>query len=224
MVDNSGTASASPPVIDAGDADEPSTDRRRPQVGQLVTVRAPATGQEVVGPRPFEVTALRPFLVELAPHGERPAWTLVEGMPVLLLLPTDRAHVGVECLVQEQRPDGTLLLRLAELVEQRRHPRHHGHVMVELDLLSRGGPDGLVSAESVDISAAGLRVRTSRPLTVGQRMFVTLPLPGQAPVQAIADVVGDSSPAPDGRFDTGLHFTTISEDTRGRLVLHLAHA
>ena len=74
----------------------------------------------------------------------------------------------------------------------------------------------------VDLSPGGVRVATDERIPPGERAFVSLEIPGEVPVLAIADVVGEPFVV-GGRHHVRLTFSMIGDDERGRLVRHLAN-
>jgi hypothetical protein len=195
--------------------------RRRgllPTVGQEVALQSPPLAGVAGNHVRCDVDAGAPPFVTLRPLDEPPA--VRPEMPVLLTFASRRGLVDLEGVVAELLGSGHVVVRLT-LPPHRRHARHRLNLRVDLQWLGRDEP-AVDSCFSVDVSAGGLQALVREPVSRGERVFVTISLPGRAPVQAIGKVARQPVSHGGGWQEVGLEFTTISEDHRSRLVQFLS--
>lgn len=163
----------------------------------------------------FRIVAIDDLGVHL--EAQDPMATLAEGTPVALWAEED--HLPLEGLVVGSA-DGEVIVTLPALSERRHQLRASIAVNGELQLLDV--PDSLpVRFTSTDLSEGGVRVRLTRSLSWGDRVFITLDFPPGMPVMAVAEVLDSTVSVDGGEFEARLRFTCISEESRLRLALKL---
>jgi hypothetical protein len=197
-------------------------DRLAPLVGKVVTLHAPLLGGD---PRPaprLEITDFRGIYGVLVPVDGEPVG-LRPGLPVIIDFdpgdPVDR----LECVVAEPPAESDdLLLRFPKLPERRTQSRHYENFEVSIQLIDETFARE-IHGMAVDVSAGGLRMRCDEPLRAGERLFISIAIPGdREPAVAIAEVVADSRDVGHGGWEVRMRFCTIADDERGRLIRYIA--
>jgi hypothetical protein len=78
---------------------------------------------------------------------------------------------------------------------------------------------GIIDAETKDLSSEGANIHSSRPLSVDEPVRMTIRPPGKEPLQATAMVMWSSSPGKSGEpVVIGVRFIDISAEDRRFLV------
>jgi hypothetical protein len=196
-------------------------DRLASLIGRVVTVHAPLLGGP---PRPapsMEIVEFRGIYGSLREvDGERVE--LRPGVPVVLRFgefgPVDR----LECVVAEPPADAAVLvLRFPKLPERRTQSRHYENFDVTIQLVDEAFARE-IAGMAVDVSAGGMRMRCEEPLGKGERVFVTIAIPGDLPALAIGEVVADSRDVGNGGWEVRMRFCTMADDEKGRLIRYVA--
>ena len=103
--------------------------------------------------------------------------------------------------------------------ERRHHPRVEVSLHVELETA-----DGVwVEGRSINLSAGGIKLRASRPLTVGDLVYLVLGRDDRI-VAAVGDVLATSALPDTGLVDMRVRFRDLSERRRRGLERIVAEA
>jgi len=198
-------------------------DRLHSLVGRIVHVEQPRLGRTPQPPEPFRILDVIGLTGVLEPLNPTTTTKLRPGMPLALHM-DDEAGSRLDAVVVEAPPGRDVLqVRLPRLPERREIARQTASFPATIQVIGTGaGQDHPEQAATVvDLSAAGVRLATAAPIPAGDRAFVSVALPGEVPVLAIADVVGDPFIV-GGRHHVRMAFSMIGDDDRGRLVRHLS--
>jgi len=103
--------------------------------------------------------------------------------------------------------------------DPRQHPRYRRPSKVRLEV--PGAQLGVVEGVLEDISAGGIRVRTTVPLPADQRVFVSVLLADTNPILALAEVRGVLRDTHGPDFVVRLQFTVMAPTHQARLALLL---
>lgn len=105
-------------------------------------------------------------------------------------------------------------------VQMRSHVRLDIVLDVKLEFPGEGeGGSRVLATLTRDISAGGLRVAVNKPLGVGTKFKVILPLPEAATVEATGEVIRSISPEnPGDRHAAAIEYIDIKEKDRGEIV------
>lgn len=196
-------------------------DRLAPLVGKVVVLHAPLMGGP---PRPapkLEIVGFRGIYGVLAPVDGTPV-ELRPGVPVVIDFapgdPVDR----LECIVAEPPAESSdMLLRFPKLPERRTQSRHYENFEVKFQLIDETFARE-INGMAVDVSAGGLRARCDEQLREGERVFISITIPGDEPALAIAEVVADSRDVGHGGWEVRMRFCTMADDEKGRLIRYIA--
>ena len=196
-------------------------DRLTPLIGKVVTLHAPLMGGP---PRPapqLEITHFRGIYGVLTPvDGEKVE--LRPGVPVVVKFAADAPFDRLECVVAEPPADSVeLLLRFPKLPERRLQSRHYENFDVTLQLVDETFARE-ISGMAVDVSAGGLRMRCDEQMSQGDRAFISIALPNELPVLAIAEVVADARDVGNNGWEVRMRFCTMADDEKGRLIRYIA--
>ncbi|MGH2687097.1 MAG: PilZ domain-containing protein [Actinomycetota bacterium] len=195
-------------------------DRLAPLIGKVVTLHVPLMGGP---PRPLpalEITQFRGIYGVLTPvDGEKVE--LRPGVPGVVRVkpgdPVDR----LECVVAEQPSDSIdLVLRFPKLPERRTQSRYYENFEVTVQLVDETFARE-IPGMAVDVSAGGLRMRCDEQLSAGDRVFLSIGIPGDLPALAIAEVVADARDVGNGGWEVRVRFCTMADDEKGRLIRHV---
>lgn len=89
---------------------------------------------------------------------------------------------------------------------------------VKLELVAEEDGPALATLTR-DISAGGLRIVVPKPLLVGTKVKVSLPLPAGTTVEAVGEVIrAIPSDNPNEKHNAAIEFTDIKEKARGEIV------
>ncbi len=107
-------------------------------------------------------------------------------------------------------------------IQMRAHVRLHDVLDVKLELLEDTGDNTILTTLTKDISAGGIRVALSKPLTAGTKVKITLPLPGVCTLETMGEVIRDIPPEePGDRHAAAIEFKDIKERERGEIVKYI---
>jgi len=196
-------------------------DRLAPLIGKVVTLHAPLMGGPPSPARQLEITAFRGIYGVLTPvDGEKVE--LRPGVPVVIKFgpgdPVDR----LECVVSDPPAESIeLVLRFPKLPERRTQSRHYENFEVTVQLVDETFARE-IQGMAVDVSAGGLRMRCDEQLSEGERVFLSISIPGELPALAIAEVVADARDAGNGGWEVRMRFCTMADDEKGRLIRYIA--
>ncbi len=85
-----------------------------------------------------------------------------------------------------------------------------------------GGGSRVISTLTRDISAGGIRVVVSKPLVLGKKVKIILPLPEADTVEAVGEVLRNIPPEnPGERHTAAIEFIDIKEKNRGKIVKYI---
>jgi uncharacterized protein (TIGR02266 family) len=130
-------------------------------------------------------------------------------------------HVGhgVQVLPADL-PDNVLERATAKFL--RKAPRPATRIMVKMVVKLGGVGKVLRMAQSVDISASGMLIRTNEHYPLGSEVALEFALPGaREPVHAEAQVVRHAIPDREGVTGMGLKFTGLAPEHKTRLERYL---
>ena len=198
-------------------------DRLHSLVGRIVHVEQPRLGRAPQPPEAFRIIDVLGLTGVLEPLSPTTTTRLRPGMPLALHLEGDEAGSSLDAVVVEAPPGRDVLqVRLPRLPERREVARQPASFAATIQVIGTAGREHPEQAATVvDLSAAGVRLTTAGPIPAGEHAFVSVALPGEVPVLAIADVVGDPFIV-GGRHHIRMAFSMIGDDDRGRLVRHLS--
>jgi hypothetical protein len=199
-------------------------DRLGSLVGRTVQVEQPCLGRPHQKPETFRVTNVIGLMGILEPIDAWSITNLRPGVPLALYVEGSDPVSRIDAVIVEP-PAGrqVVQVRLPKLPERREVVRHAVSFPATIQVIGAAAREEHpeLSATVVDLSLGGVRLATSEPIPAGERAFVSLAIPGEVPVLAIADVAGEPFVV-GGRHHVRLAFSMIGDDERGRLVRHLS--